>query len=84
MFIDDAKKNAMTILSRRKSDGTKTIDAMPVKPEVTKDVDGSTDERHVAAEEMMAAHREGSAEKMSQALQSFIDIHMNKAQSPEG
>jgi effector-binding domain-containing protein len=84
MFLDDIKKNAMTIIGRRKPSGERTMAPTPMKAEEVKDKDGNPDARHIAAQELLAAHHEGSPEKMSQALASFIDIHMNKPASPEG
>ena len=84
MLIDDYKKNAMTIIGKRKPSGERTMNPTPMKLEETKGEDGLSDPRHAAAQEILAAHHEGSPEKISQALANFIDIHMNKPESPEG
>jgi effector-binding domain-containing protein len=84
MLIDDYKKNAVTLIGRRNSKGERTMEPTPMKNEEVKDENGELDSRHLAAQEILAAHHSGSAEKMSQALANFIDIHMNHPASSEG
>lgn len=83
MFFDDAKKNAMTILSKRKASGERTMKPTPMKPEHAQTEPGEVDGKHLAAQEMMGAHHEGSAHKYSEALGHFIDMHLAKKSEPE-
>lgn len=73
MFWDE-KKNITTIMSKRKPDGEK-ISAAPMKVEVVKDEDGKVDGRHEAAQDILAAIHEKSADKLNQALQNHYDLH---------
>jgi hypothetical protein len=79
VFFDDPKKAAMTIMARRKADGSRT--AAPMKPEEVKTEDGEIDGRHVAAQEIISAHHEGSAQKLMEAMGHFIDMHKSGGQS---
>lgn len=84
MFMDDPKKAAMTILAKRKASGERTMAPTPMKTEVVKDEDGEVDGRHVAAQDILSAHGEGSAQKLSEALGHFLDMHQSKGpSSPE-
>lgn len=83
MFIDDHKKTAMTILSKRKPSGEKISEA-PMKVEKSMDEGGEVDGKHVAAQDILAAHHEGSAQKLAEAMSHFMDMHMAKgAGTPE-
>lgn len=85
MFFDDAKKTAMTIIGRRKANGARVSEPTAMKSEVVKTEDGEVDGRHVAAQDMFAAHSEGSPQKFMDALASFIDIHSSAPpKAPEG
>jgi len=53
-----------------------------MKPEVVMDEGGEVDGRHLAAQEMIAAHKEGSAHKLMQAMMNFIDLHNSAPQVP--
>lgn len=79
MFDDDNKKIATAILSKRKPDGDR-ISQSPMKSEVIKDEDGVPDGRHLAAQDMIAAFHEKSAERLNQALQSWSAIHNSKSE----
>ena len=63
------------IVGKRSDKGARTAEPTPMKPEVVKDEDGNPDPRHSAMQDFMAAHHEGSAAKMSEAMKNFIDIH---------
>lgn len=77
MFWTDPKKNAATIIARRHKDGSRT--AAPMKPEETLTEPGEVDGKHVAAQDMLAAQHEGSAQKFSEALGHYLDMHMSGA-----
>lgn len=78
MFFDDPKKTAMSILSRRKASGERTAGPAPMKSEVVKDALGEPDGRHIAAQDILAAVHEASAQKFSEALGHFMDMHQSK------
>lgn len=63
-----------TILSKRTPKGDKVSEA-PMKPESVKDEHGEVDGRHVAAQDIIAAMHEKSADKLMQALANFHDLH---------
>lgn len=75
MMMDDHKKAITIMMSKRNSDGKKTMDHVPMKDEVSKTEDGEMDGRHVAAQDIMAAHHDQSPQKLMEALAHFIDIH---------
>lgn len=81
MFFDDPKKNAMTIIARRKKNGERISGPAPMKQEIVKTEDGEIDGRHVAAQDMLAAQHEGSAQKFAEALGNFMDMHASKGSS---
>ena len=78
MFFNDHKKALMTIMAKRNPKGVRTMSPTPMKAEVTKSEGKVIDGRHLAAQEMIAAHHEKSPEKLSQAMQNFMDIHFAK------
>lgn len=78
MILPDDKKRIATIISRRKSASGENLGAAPMKPEIVKDEAGEVDGRHVASGDMLAAIKEGSAEKLMRALMNFQDIHANR------
>lgn len=88
MFFDDDRKKISTIIKgRRDRMGNRTMEPTEMKSEISKHEDGEMDGRHVAMQDFMAAHNEGSPQKMADALSNFIDIHhgMHKdAESPAG
>jgi hypothetical protein len=75
MFFDDAKKIATVMRGKRSAKGERELDPSPMKPEVVKNDDGEVDGRHVAMQDFMSAHSEGSPAKMAMALANFIDMH---------
>jgi hypothetical protein len=77
MFFGDQKKNIMTIVGKRDKMGNRTMEPTSMKPEEVRHEDGTPDGRHAAMEDFMAAHREGSAMKMAEAMKNFMDIHMS-------
>jgi len=83
MFFDEHKKALTTMIGKRNSKGEKTQDPIAMKPEATKNEDGSMDGRHVASEDMIAAMHERSPHKLMDAMKNFIDIHMSKSDSTE-
>lgn len=78
MFFDDHKKASTIIRGKRSAKGVRESDPTPMKPEIVKNEDGSMDGKHVAMQDFLSAHQEGSPLKMSQALENWHDIHANK------
>jgi hypothetical protein len=76
MFMWDSKKKLQTMLQKRNKAGDIVSGPMPMKPEVSLDEGGEIDQRHVAAQDVMAAFHEKSAEKLKGALSNFMDLHM--------
>ena len=73
-----------TMIARRKSGGGPIeLGPMSMKPEIVRDEDGDIDGRHLAAQDMMMAMKEGSAEKFHGALQNYLDIHNSMKDDPE-
>lgn len=82
MMIHDRKNAITTIMSRRGAKGGEHIAGpAPMKPEVSMMEGGEVDGRHAAAQDMMAAMHEKSAQKMADAMGNFIDIHKSMADS---
>jgi hypothetical protein len=75
MLFDDHKKAITTIIGKRNQKGERTHEPTPMKMESVKTEDGMPDGRHMAMQEFMAAHHEGSPEKMMNAMSNFIDLH---------
>lgn len=74
MLMQDEKKAAMTIIRKRAEAGAPAM-AAPMKQENVSDEDGMPDGRHAAAQDMIAAFHEKSAEKLMQAMGNFHDLH---------
>lgn len=74
----DKQKELTNLVSRRKPGGEKVFDAEPMKNEEVKTEDHQLDGRHLAAQEAIAAMREGSAEKLMNSLANFMDLHSSK------
>lgn len=83
MILPDDKRRIATIVSRRKSASGENLGAAPMKPEVVKNEEGEIDGRHVAAGDMMAAIKEGSAENLMRAMANFIDMHSGMPKDEE-
>jgi hypothetical protein len=79
MFFDDEKKAVTTIMSRRSPKGERTMEPTPMKNEEVKTEDGTIDPKHMAAQEIIAAHHSQSPEKLKEALGNFMDLHMSEA-----
>lgn len=75
MFFDDHKKAATLIRGSRDHRGARLAQPTAMKPEIVKTEDGEVDGRHSAMQDFLAAHTEGSAMKMSEALKNFLIIH---------
>jgi len=76
MILFDHKKAMATMMSKRDSkDGS--LSSAPMKPEIAKDEEGKLDGRHAAAEDILMAIHEKSADKLNQALQNHHDLHMD-------
>lgn len=71
----DRKRDMSTIMAKRKVGGTEYGPA-EMKNEASEGESGEPDSRHMAAEAMIAAHKEGSAAKVKEAMINFIDLHM--------
>jgi len=84
MFFEDHKKAVGTIMSKRGPKGEVTMDKTPMKPEIVKDEEGEMDGKHLAAQDIMAAHHSGSADKLKHALGNFVDLHMAGNKKEEG
>lgn len=75
----DKKQQMQTIMKRRRNaEGGLISSGSPVKPEIVKDADGEFNQLHVAAEEMLSAFQEKSAEALMRALVNFIDMYENQ------
>lgn len=86
MIIHDKKNAIQTIMKRRSEKGGPVIAGpSPMAPEVSMDEGGEVDPRHAAAQDMIMAMHEKSAEKYSQAMGNFMDMHMARgdADAPE-
>lgn len=77
MFFDDSKKTMTTIMSKRKPSGE--VSQTPMKPEIVKTEDGELDGKHLAAQDILAAHHSQSAEQMMEAMGNFIDLHLSRS-----
>ena len=74
-MIHDHKKAIATMMAKRNpQDGTTSM--APMKPEISKEEDGSMDGRHAAAEDVLMAIHEKSAHKLKEALGNFHALHM--------
>jgi len=76
MIMFDKKRAMQTIMQKRGANGgPMTMAPSPMKPEIVKDEDGMPDGKHLAAQDMISAFHEKSADKLMQALSNFMDIH---------
>lgn len=80
-MMDHKKAIATMIAKRDPKDGT--MSTAPMKAEITKDDDGALDGRHSAAEDMIMAIKEGSAQKLMEAMVNFHAIHESMEDEPE-
>ena len=72
----DKKRAMQTIMQKRGAKGgALEMKPTPMKPEIVKDEDGLPDGKHLAAQDMIAAFHEKSADKLMQALGNFMDLH---------
>ena len=77
MFFDDPKKMITTIMSKRgPKGGEHTMEPTPMKAEVMKDEEGEMDGKHLAAQDIIAAHHSKSPSQLKEAMENFIDLHM--------
>lgn len=84
MLMWDKKKSLETIMQRRKPGGGEIIAGpAPMKHEVVKHEDGNIDGRHLAAQDMLAAFHEKSAERLMGAMANFMDLHSVNGNKPE-
>lgn len=84
MFFDDHKKAITTIMSKRHPrTGEMMMDKTPMKAEIVKTADGEMDGKHLAAQDMLAAHHSMSADKLREAMENFMDLHMHSKHSPK-
>jgi hypothetical protein len=74
MFFDDHKKHVTSIMSKRSPKG-EALSQAPMKAEHVSDEAGEVDPRHLAAQDVLAAHHEKSPMKLMEALSNFIDLH---------
>lgn len=81
MIIPDQKKAMMTIMAKRSPNGE--VDSAPMQPETSKDEEGEIDGRHAAAQDMLAAMHEKSAQKLMEAMANFHDLHMAERDKPD-
>jgi predicted Abi (CAAX) family protease len=76
MALWDKKKQLQTVMARRRDGKGEVIAAVaPVKPEIVKDDEGHIDHLHVAAQDMLSAIHEKSAEALMRAIVNFIDMY---------
>lgn len=78
MFFDDHRKALTQIMAKRNHKGEQTMSPTPMKPEIVKSEGGEIDGRHLAAQEMIAAHHEKSPQKLMEAMMNFMDMHFAK------
>jgi len=65
----DRRRALNTIVARRDpKSGDRTVSPTPMKNEVVKKEDGELDGQHLAAQGMIAALKEGSAQKLNEAM----------------
>ncbi len=83
MIIPDHKKALMTVMARRKADGTRVSDPVAMKTEVSKDESGELDGRHSAMQDFMSAQAEKSPQKALEAMANFVDMHMSRVPKAE-
>lgn len=84
MFFDDRHKAVATIISKRgPKGGERTMEATPMKPEKMMSEGGEVDGRHTAAQDIIAAHKEGSAMKLVEALSNFMDLHLHSQEEDQ-
>ncbi len=81
MIIPDLKRMKGSVIARREKDGE--VMEGPLKPEITKSEDGEMDPKHVAAQDMLMAMGEKSAQKFSEALSNFLELHHSQPMPPE-
>lgn len=88
MFFDDRRNAVTTILTKRRGNGDVTAGPTPMKPEIHKTEDGELDGKHLAAQDVLAAHHSASPAALMEALGNFIDLHLHSTQGnvpePEG
>ena len=82
MIIYDKKRAVATIMARRQNKDGSTSQA-EMKPEKASTEDGSPDGRLTAAQDMLAAVSEGSAQKMMEAMAAFHDLHRMASEKAE-
>ena len=76
MFFDDKHKAITTIMAKRgPKGGQKIMGPAMMKSEEVMDEGGEVDPRHLAAQDILAAHQDGSALKLMDALANFMDLH---------
>lgn len=80
MFFDDHKKAVTSIMSKRSPKGEVTMSPTPMKPEIHKAEGGEVDGRHLAAQDIIAAHHSKSPEALMEALGNFINLHLHSEQ----
>jgi hypothetical protein len=78
----DTQKIAEMLLAKRKAGkpGDRVSEYKPDVPAQPAREDEEIDGRHLAAEHMLTAYREGSAEKLSSAMEAWMHIHNSKAE----
>lgn len=73
MIFHDKKKAITTIMAKRHPE-TGEVTSAPMKAELpTKSEDGEIDPRHSAAQDVLAAIHEKSAQKLSEAMTKFFE-----------
>lgn len=75
MFMDDHRKIATIMVSKRNKQGEQTMAPTPMKAESVKSEEGEVDPKHIAAQDVMAAFHSKSAQKLSEAMSNFLEIH---------
>lgn len=80
----DKKRQATTVVAKRDpATGDRTMSPTPMVPEEVTTEEGELDGRHLAAQDMIAAIKEGSAEKLNAAMQAHHDLHKAMGSKPE-
>lgn len=82
MFFDDEKRAATLIRGRRNAKGVREAEPTAMKSEHVQTEPGEVDGRHSAMQDFLAAHQEGSAQRMSEAMANFLAIHSAPPSGP--
>jgi hypothetical protein len=84
MFFDENKKRAMTIVSKRPmKGGPHSMEPTPMKAQIMKDEGGEIDPKHLAAQDILAAHHAANPDSLNEALGNYIDLHLTSTKKDD-